>query len=127
MNQQAGDQGGNRPKTAKLAGGAAFFTLLGSVLAAGVTEYGGTSLERQKYEISLITSILSNEEIEPEEAANQLRFLAEIGTFRTWGRRCAIERLIKNPNALPDFELHQGESGTNVGENSSPVSDIGDD
>ena len=91
-------------------------------ITAGVEVYGGSSLERQKYEISLIMSILSNEEIDPEEAADQLVFLSDIKAFKALRSGRIIERA-KDPSQLPTFEVYQGELGANIEENPALSSD----
>ncbi|ASC70905.1 hypothetical protein XM38_018530 [Halomicronema hongdechloris C2206] len=79
-----------------LLGAAGFFTFLGSVIGQGLEGHTALTLERLKYEYSLISDILSNKDISNEDATEQLRFLTEIGAVKVLD----TESLDKNAESL---------------------------
>ena len=92
-------------------GTAGVFTFLGTVLGAGIEGFTALKLERQKYEYSLISTILADKEIEKQEAANQLLFLIDIGAVRALDTQNLREQT-KQPERLPSFTRRSSQTST---------------
>ncbi|WP_204139910.1 hypothetical protein [Halomicronema sp. CCY15110] len=95
-------------------GAAGFFTFLGTVIAQGVESYTAMNLERQKYEYELISSILSDPEIEKNDAANQLLFLIKIEAIQALNTE-VLEEAASTPEnlpKLPEAPLNRRAAGT---------------
>ena len=102
--KQSGQSKSHPERWLGLLGAAGFFTFLGSVIGQGVEGYTLLTLERQKYEYSLISEILSDEDIGKQAQSTQLLFLIDIGAVKALDTE-NLRKQAEEPENLPSLPV----------------------